>query len=497
VAHASDSLIPRRRDGNPYFAGAHSSFRETLHIMDTATNDADARLIRGIGLRSATLLVIANVIGSAIYLTPGSMAATLPSEPLLLLAWIAGGLIALCGGLTYAEMGAMYPRSGGLYVFLEEAYGSLIAFLFGWACMLVILTGSVATVAVGFAKYFSYFVPSLSTTNQVIALPMPWGVWSISAGQIVAALSILALGAVNYVGVKSGNLLQATLTVLKIIALVALPIVALALHPVALSFTPLVPPIANPAAAFGVVMIAVMWAYEGWYYLPFCAGEIKDPRRTVPLALVFGVVALIGIYLTVNIAYMLALPLSEIQGVERIAEKAVTALVGASGGRIVAATVVVSTLGCNAASVIGMSRACYAMASDGLFFEAAAAVHPKYRTPHVAIVVTCAWAALLTLTGTYEQLFTWVTFASVAFGVLGGLAIFRLRRLKPDAARPYRTWGYPAVPALFVAGLGVLVVNTVIEKPAESLIGVLIVALGLPAYAYWSTRRLGARGLGD
>ena len=145
--------------------------------MDTATNDADARLIRGIGLRSATLLVIANVIGSAIYLTPGSMAATLPSEPLLLLAWIAGGLIALCGGLTYAEMGAMYPRSGGLYVFLEEAYSPLIAFLFGWAGMLVILTGSVATVAVGFAKYFSYFVPSLSTTNQVIALPMPWGVW--------------------------------------------------------------------------------------------------------------------------------------------------------------------------------------------------------------------------------------------------------------------------------------------------------------------------------
>jgi len=465
--------------------------------MDIATKDADARLIRGIGLRSATLLVIANVIGSAIYLTPGSMAATLPSEPLLLLAWVAGGIIALCGGLTYAEMGAMYPRSGGLYVFLEEAYGSLIAFLFGWACMLVILTGSVATVAVGFAKYFSYFVPALSTTHQVIAVPMPWGAWSISAGQIVAALSILALGAVNYVGVKSGNLLQATLTVLKIIALVALPIVALALHPVALSFTPLVPSIASPAAAFGVVMIAVMWAYEGWYYLPFCAGEIKDPRRTVPLALVIGVVALIVIYLTVNIAYMLALPLAEIQGVERIAEKAVTALVGPSGGRIVAATVVISTLGCNAASVIGMSRACYAMASDGLFFEAAAAVHPTYRTPHVAIVITCVWAALLTLTGTYEQLFTWVTFASVTFGVLGGLAIFRLRRLKPDAVRPYRTWGYPVVPALFVAGLGVLVVNTVVEKPAESLSGVLLVTLGLPAYAYWRKRRVGTRGPGD
>jgi len=457
--------------------------------LDITAPELDARLIRGIGLRSATLLVITNVIGSAIFLTPGSMAATLPSEALLLLAWIAGGVIALCGGLTYAEMGAMYPRSGGLYVFLEEAYGSLVAFLFGWACMLVILTGSVATVAVGFAKYFSYFVPALSTTHEVIALPMPWGLWSISAGQIVAALSILGLGAVNYFGIKSGNRLQATLTVLKIAALAALPVVALALHPVTPSFTPVVPPIANPAAAFGVVMIAVMWAYEGWYYLPFCAGEIENPRRSVPLALVIGIVALVVIYLSVNIAYMLALPLDEIQGVERIAEKAVTALIGDGGARIVAATVVVSTLGCNAAAVIAMSRACYAMASDGMFFKAAAAVHSRYRTPHVAIAMTCAWSALLTLTGTYEQLFTWVTFASVAFGVLGGLAIFRLRRMKPDALRPYRTWGYPLVPALFVAGLGVLVVNTVVEKPAESLIGIILVALGLPAYAYWRARR--------
>jgi basic amino acid/polyamine antiporter, APA family len=450
-----------------------------MDTLETAPLDADARLIRGIGPVSATLLVITNVIGSAIFLTPGTMAATLPSEPLLLLAWILGGVIALCGGLTYAEMGAMFPRSGGLYVFLEEAYGPLVAFLFGWAGMLVILTGSVATVAVGFATYFSYFVPSLATTHQLLALPMPWGAWTISAGQVVAAVSILALGAVNYAGVKNGNRLQATLTIIKISAL----------HPVALSTTPVVPPIANPAAAFGVVMIAVMWAYEGWYYLPFCAGEIKDPRRTVPLALVIGIAALVAIYLSVNISYMLALPLDEIRGVERIAEKAVTALVGAGGARLVAATVVVSTLGCNAAAVIAMSRACYAMAADGMFFKAAASVHPRYRTPHVALALTCGWSALLTLTGTYEQLFTWVTFASVAFGVLGGAAIFRLRRLKPHAVRPYRTWGYPVVPALFVAGLGALVVNTVVERPVESAIGLVLVTLGLPAYWYWSGAR--------
>ena len=462
---------------------------------DSAIAESDASLIRGIGVRSATLLVITNVIGSAIFLTPGVMAATLPSESLLLVAWVAGGVIALCGGLTYAEMGAMYPRSGGLYVFLEEAYGPLVAFLFGWTSMVVILTGSVATVAVGFAKYFSYFVPALATTNQIVSVPMPWGAWSISAGQIVAAASILALGWVNYFGVRSGNRLQVVLTVLKIAALVALPVVALALRPVTPSFTPIVPPIAAPAAAFGIVMIAVMWAYEGWYYLPFCAGEISDPQRSIPRALVFGILALIAVYVSVNIAYMLALPLSEIQGVERIAEKAVSALVGSHGAALVAATVVVSTLGCNAASVIAMSRTCYAMAADGLFFKSAAAIHSEHRTPHIAIAMTCGWSALLTLTGSYEQLFTWVTFASVAFGVLGGLAIFRLRSIAPDAHRPYRVWGYPAVPIVFVVGLGVLVVNTVFERPTESVIGLVIVALGIPAYLYWGAARIKAPGM--
>jgi APA family basic amino acid/polyamine antiporter len=458
-------------------------------IAARAGIEREASLVRAIGLRSAVFLVITNVIGSAIYLTPGAMAATLPSESLLLVAWIAGGAIALCGGLTYAEMGAMYPRSGGLYVFLEEAYGPLVAFLFGWAGILVILTGSVATVAVGFAKYFSYFVPALGTDRLILSLPMPWGEWGISAGQIVAAASIVVLGAINYVGIEAGNRLQATLTVVKIAALASLPIAALALHPAAPSLTPIVPSIPSPARAFGIAMIAVMWAYEGWYYLPFCAGEIIDPRRTVPRALLIGILSLAAIYVSCNIAYMFALPLSEIAGTERIAEKAVMALIGPAGATIVAATVVISTFGCNAAGVIAMSRACYAMAADGLFFRRTAAIHPVYRTPHVAVVLTCAWSALLTLTGTYEQLFTWVTFASVAFGVLGGLAIFRLRRNRPQAPRPYRVNGYPLVPALFVAGLSVLVVNTLVEKPRESIIGVLLVVAGLPAYRYWRGER--------
>src|SRR5262249_46008134 len=194
---------------------------------------------------------------------------------------------------------------GGLYVFLEEAYGSLVAFLFGWACMLVVMTGSVATVAVGFAKYFSYFVPALSTSREVLVVPMPWGAWSISAGQLVAAVSILAMGAVNYGGVERGERLRATPTVIKVAARRAPPDVALALHPARLELTPAVPAGIRPFAAFGVVMIAVMWAYEGWYYLPFCAGEITDARRTVPVALMLGIAALIAIYLSANVSYML------------------------------------------------------------------------------------------------------------------------------------------------------------------------------------------------
>lgn len=450
-------------------------------------HDPDAGLVRAIGLWSASLLVIGSVIGSAIFLTTGIMADRLPSTTLLLAAWAAGGALALFGGLTYAEMGAMFPRSGGLYVFLAEAYGPVWGFLFGWAGTLVILTGSVSAVAVGFAEYFSYFFPALSTSRTVVSLPMPWGTLAISAGQIVAALSITILGAINYVGVRSGNRVQAFLTVIKVAALAALPVMALALARATPSFTPIVPDVPRPAAAFGVAMIAVMWAYEGWYYVAFAAGEIQQPARNVPRALVIGTLALAAIYVTVNIAYMYALSMEEMRGVTRIAERAVTALVGDSGAQLVAATVVISTFGCNAAGVISMSRVCYAMAADGLFFRAAARVHPEYHTPHVAIVVTCLWSMLLTLSGSYEQLFTYVTFASVLFGVAGGLAIFKLRRDRPTALRPYRTWGYPAVPAIFILGSAVLVVNTLVERPVESITGLGLVALGLPMYWWWSS----------
>jgi APA family basic amino acid/polyamine antiporter len=453
----------------------------------TTTSDADAQLDRAIGLGGATMLVIGSVIGTGIFLTTGIMFEQLPSVPLVLLAWVAGGLLAMAGGLTYAEMGSMFPRSGGLYVFLSEAYGPVIGFLFGWACVLVILTGSVAAVAVGFAEYFSYFFPALGTDRLLMTVPAPWGTWTLTAGQLVAAASIAVITAVNYVGVRSGNRTNAVVTAAKMAALLAVPILALIYFRVEPAFTPVVPPdVARPLAAFGVAMIAVMWTYEGWYYVAFAAGEIKDAARNLPRALILGTAALASIYVIVNIAYAFSLSVEEMAGVVRIAEKAVTTLVGPVGAGLVAGTVVVSAFGCNVAGVIAASRACFAMAADRRFFPAAARVHPEYRTPHIALLITSGWAAFLTLTGGYEALFTYVTFASVLFGTLGGVAIFVLRARRPDVPRPYRTHGYPIVPALYVLGSFALVWNTLLERPTESIAGLGLVALGLPFYFYWS-----------
>jgi len=449
--------------------------------------DADSQLDRAIGVWGATLFVIGAVIGSGIFLTTGIMLQELPSVPLVLAAWTAGGLLAMAGGLTYAEMGSMYPRSGGLYVFLSEAYGPVWGFLFGWACLLVILTGSVATVAIGFAEYFSYFFPTLGTDRMVASIPLPWGAWIISAGQLVAAASVVVITAINYVGVRSGNLTNSIVTAAKIGGLVAIPILALAYRRVDPVFVPIVPAeSARPLASFGVIMIAVMWTYEGWYYVAFAAGEIRNAARTVPRALIMGTLALTAIYVSVNVAYVFSLTVEEMSGVTRIAEKMVTTLVGPGGAALVAASVVVSTFGCNVAGVIASSRVCFAMAADRRFFPSAARVHPVYRTPHVALVVTGIWSVFLTLTGGYETLFTYVTFASVLFGTLGGVAIFVLRAKKPDLPRPYRALGYPVIPALYVLGSFALTWNTLMERPGASLAGLGLVALGLPFYLYWS-----------
>ena len=457
-----------------------------------STTSGDQQLIRAIGPGSAVLFVIGSVIGSGIFLTTGVMAASIPSASLLLLAWAAGGLFAITGGLTYAEMGTMFPRSGGVYVFLREAYGPMPAFLYGWVAMLVVISGGIAAVAVGFAEYLSFFVPVLSPARVLFSMSLPAGTVTLSAGQLTAATAICVLGAVNYVGVRTGNMANVVLTTAKVAGLAALLLMAIAAARVEPSFTPVVPPdLARPAAAFGVAMIAVLWTCEGWYFLTLAAGEVEDAHRNLPRALVGGILALTTIYLLVNLAYLYALSIDEMMGVTRIAERAASTLIGPSGAAFVALTVLVSTLGANVAAILAGSRLLFAMANDGVFFPAARLVHPIHRTPHVAIVALTAWAALLALSGTYEQLFTYVMFTSILFSVAAGVALFRLRAKMPNHPRPYRTWGYPVVPIVFIAGSVAFVANTLMERPAESLSGLALLALGVPVYWYWQRRSRG------
>ena len=451
-------------------------------------------LERAIGPGAATLLVIGGIIGSGIFLTTGRMAAALPSPTLILLAWTVGSLFAIAGALTYAELGAMFPRAGGVYVFLHEAFGPVVGFLYGWTTLLVVLAGGIAAVAVGFSEYFSYFFPMFSSATVVATIPLPGLSWTIRANQLIAVASIVVLGIINYRGVRAGAGTNAVLTIAKIAGLALLPVFALVGATRAPQWTPVVPSdLASPFAAFGVALIAVLWAVEGYYFLTFTGAEIRDPAKTIPRALTTGLLIVMVVYVTANLVYLYALPMDELRGTARVAERAATALVGPAGATMIALTVLVSTLGANAAVILGASRVMYAMASQGLFFRGAAAIHPRFRSPHVAVIGLTIWSSCLALSGTFEQLFTYVVFASVLFSMFGGLALFVLRRSRPDVERPYRVAGYPIVPALFMAGSLFLVVNTLRERPVESLAGLGLLALGLPMYWYWA-RTAGSTG---
>jgi len=340
-----------------------------------------------LGLGSGVLFVLGSVIGSGIFLTTGMMAAKLPSATLLLVAWAVGGVIALTGGLTYAELGSMFPNSGGVYVYLREAFGPLPAFLYGWAAFLVFWSGGIAAVAVGFAEYMRYFTPALPSA-------------------LLAVGAIVTLGGINYVGVRSGNATNVVLTIAKVSGLAALPAIAIFAAKTTPHWTPVVPAIPNPLAAFGVAMIAVLWTNDAWYCVTWIAGEMKRPQRNLPLSLVYGIGLLTVIYLAVNVAYFYALPMDEIAGTTRIAERAATVMVGPAGATFVAMTVVISTFGCDNAAILAGARLLFAMARDGLFVKSCARIHERYRTPHIAIVALVTWSAILAVSGSYEQLFT-------------------------------------------------------------------------------------------
>jgi APA family basic amino acid/polyamine antiporter len=445
-------------------------------------------LLRVLGTWDGALITVGSVVGSAIFLTTSDVARALPHPGLIVLVWAVGGLLTLAGALTYAELGAMFPRAGGQYHFLKEAYGPLWGFLFGWASFLVIMSGGIATMAVGFGEYLGSFVPFFSTGHILFAAPVgPWR-WTVSGGQLAAVLAIALFTAVNYVGLKEGTWTQNAVTILKIGAIAVLVVLGLAAP--APARADLLAPLPSTAtlSAFGVAMIAVLWGYDGWYCLTFTAGEMRDPRRKLPLALLIGTSIVMAIYVLLNLVYVRALAPADMAASSRIGEAAAAALFGPRGARLLSAAVLVSIFGCLSSNILTCARIYLPMAQDGLFFRALARVHPRYHTPGACLVAQGIWSAALALSGTYEQLYTYVVFAGFMFHAMTGAAVFVLRRARPNAQRPYRVWGYPFVPIAFIATALAFVANTLVERPTESGLGLVLVGLGLPAYAWWRRR---------
>ncbi len=452
------------------------------------SNSEQPGLAQRLGLTTAIAVVIGSIIGSGIFLVPQKIAFTLNDAGWIIAVWIFGGLLSLAGALTNAEIAGMIPAAGGQYVYFREIYGDFPAFLYGWTTFIVYQTGSIAAIAVAFAKYLGYFFPGLNTIQINFGLfVMP------EVGiKLVAIGAILFVMTVNYFGVQFGGFMQRLFTSLKVLAIGGIVFVCFTFGTrTGHLYTPFFGTFHGTSliSAFGIALVAVLWAYDGWNSVTYLAGEVKDAQRNIPIALVAGTSAVIIIYILANLAYMYVLPVSQIAHSHLVASDAISQIFGINGAALIAIAVMISTFGTVNATTMTTARVYFAMAKDKLFFKGIARVHPKYKTPHVSLIVQGIWASLLTLTGTYDQLFTYVIFASWLFYALGTFGIFVLRKKRPDAPRPYKTVGYPIVPLLFVIVAVWFVVNTIITDPRDSLIGLGLVMLGVPAYIYWNRTR--------
>ena len=449
-------------------------------------------LIRQLGLFDSTMMMMGIVIGSGIFLTTGIMAQAVPSAPMILLAWLLGGLLILAGALTYAELGVSLPEAGGQYVYLREAYGHLYGFLFGWKMFLVNMTASIAALGVAFAEYFGSFFPSLSTQEIVFSSRVGGLTYTMSRGQLVAVAMIVLLTAVNYVGVAFGKTAQNILTVIKIGTILGFIIFGFAFArgtSIDLSLNPEGWGIGQLLTGFGLAFVSVFWAFDGWNNINYVAGEIRNPKRNLKFALIMGTLGIILLYFFTNVIYFLALPVGEMKGVVTVAEKASASLFGATAAGLISAMILISILGALNGSIFVGPRVYYAMARDGLFFKKVGEVHPRFKTPGFSLVLQAIWASLLALTGTFEQLFTFAMFAGILFWVLAACAIFTLRKKRPDLSRPYKAWGYPVVPMIFIVALSGILLNTLIRRPVESLSGVVLMIVGIPVYYLWMWKR--------
>lgn len=450
-------------------------------MADSSKND----LIRGLSATDVTLITIGSVVGTGAFLTTADVARALPHAGLVLLAWVCGGIVAIAGALTYAELGTMMPRAGGPYHFLKEAYGPLFGFLKGWVDFLVIMSGGLAAIAVGFGEYLGSFLPFFSTRNVLASADILGFDWKLTGGAVAGVLAIVFFTITSMVGVRESALVQNVITVLKIGSMVGLALLGFFVAPsVVPDYVSSVVP-SSLISAFGVAMIGVLWTFDGWYGATYLGGEMKDPSRDLPRAMIGGVVIVTALYVLLNVVYLRAIPVSDMPNHPRIAEAAAVALFGAGAAKVVSAAVMVSAFGCIGATILYSTRTYLPMARDGVFFKSLAKVHPKWRTPVACILAQGVWTIILTVSGTYEALYTYVIVVLFLFHAATGIAVFVLRVKKPDWPRPYRVSGYPIVPAIFVLTSLAFVFNALKERPTEALFGFGILLLGVPAYLYW------------
>jgi APA family basic amino acid/polyamine antiporter len=480
----------------------------------------DTEFTRGLGLYDSTMVVVGSMIGSGIFIVSADMARNVGAPGWLLAAWIVAGVLTVVGALSYGELAAMMPRAGGQYVYLREAFSPLWGFLYGWTLFLVIQTGTIAAVAVGFARYLGVLLPSVAEDRYLIApLHLSAGyALSLSTTQVVAILLIALLTWTNTRGLEYGRIVQNVFTTAKTGAVVGLVAVGLFLGwnhaAVAANFGQFwttsgfsdITPGVSASTSFGLfVAICVsqtgsLFSADAWNNITFTAGEVKEPQRNVPLSLAFGTIIVIGLYLLANVAYLVTLPFGAIQHApaDRVATATLDAIFPGAGAVIMAIGIMVSTFGCNNGLILAGARAYYAMARDRLFFRAAGTLNAA-KVPAGALVLQGIWAGLLVLPRTYDSsthaygnlysnLLDYVISAALIFYILTIAGVFRLRRTRPDAERPYRAFGYPIVPALYIGGAATILATLFVYRTATTWPGLIIVLLGLPVYFAWKRR---------
>jgi APA family basic amino acid/polyamine antiporter len=419
----------------------------------------------------STAIVVGTIIGSGIFLVPHDMAGQVGSATSLMLVWVVGGVLCLAGALSLAELGAATPDAGGVYVYLRDAYGPPLAFLYGWAALLVIESGSIATLAVAFGIYSASFLP-LTAAQQ----------------KVVSATAIALLSGVNILGVRKGAAVQTLFTIAKLAGLAIIVGYALLSPGVApVTSTLPLPTSHTTPSSFGVALVGALWAYQGWHMLSYAAGEVEDPARVLPRGYFLGTLVVIAVYLSASLAYLRVLPLATMADprYQRVAAKAMELLAGPRGALFVSALIVCSIFGALNGNILGAARVYFAMARDGLFFSSVGRVHPRFATPALAIVLQGAWSIVLAATGTYRQLYTYVIFVGWIFYGASVIAVAVLRKKHPGMARPYRVPGYPALPYAFALAALAIVVNTMARSPGESAIGIALVLTGVPIYFLW------------